>query len=207
MQLYYHPASGNSRRVRLAAAVAGIDLDLVVVDLLRGENRAPSYLALNPNGAVPTLVDGNFVLWESNAIIHYLVAKVPGSPLLPRDAKGHADVLRWQFWGIAHWGKAIQPIVFERMVKPRLKAGPPDEKLIEQSLGDFHRYAAVLDGHLQARNYLVGPTLTIADISVAIALGFAAPAQIPYGNYANIARWFASIEGLDAWSSTAPVWG
>lgn len=205
MHLYYHPMSGNSRRVRCVALFAGLDLDLTLVDLRAGENRKPEYLAINPNGAVPTLVDGSRVLWESNAIIHYLAALAPSAGLVPADAYMLADVLRWQFWGSAHWGRAIQPLVFERMVKAMLNAGPPDQAQIDQGLKDFHRYAAVLDGHLMDREVLVGTAFTLADFSIAIGLGFAGPAQIPMEAYPNLVRWFRSIEALDAWKSTAPA--
>ena len=80
MKLYYHPMSPNVRRVRLAAAVLGLELDEQLVDFAKGEHKAPAFLALNPNGALPVLVDGDFALSESRAIMQYLASKKPESP-------------------------------------------------------------------------------------------------------------------------------
>lgn len=204
MKLYYHPASGPARRVRLTAAVLGIDLDLRLVDLFSGAQRKPDYLAINPNGKVPTLDDNGFVLWESCAIMQYLASTTPSPDLFPRDPKVRADVARWQCWDLEHWTRATQTLAFERLGKKLIRMGEPDPAAIEKGTQDFHRFAAVLDGHLAGRDYLVGRHLTLADLSVAVGLTYAAPANIPVGGYQNIQRWFASIEKLDAWKSTAP---
>ncbi len=91
MKLYGFPVSPNTWKVRAVAAHLGIVLDDQLVDLRRGEQRAPDYLALNPTGRTPTLVDGDFVLWESNAIMQYLASGTPNG-LWPDDARTRADI-------------------------------------------------------------------------------------------------------------------
>ena len=81
-------------------------LDLVSVDLLKGAQRAPDYLALNPSGRTPTLVDGDFTLAESTAIMQYIAAKTPNT-LWPSDARARADISRWQCFGLAHLGQRV----------------------------------------------------------------------------------------------------
>src|SRR5919206_2842910 len=104
MQLYGFPPSPNTWKVRAVAAHAGVPLTLEVIDLTKGEQRMPAYLALNPTGRTPALVDGDFVLWESTAIMQYLAGRA-ASPLWPDDVRTRADVTRWQSWEQQHWGK------------------------------------------------------------------------------------------------------
>src|SRR5215470_14631143 len=95
IRLYDSAISGNSYKVRLAAAQLGIPLTIVPVDILRGESRTPEFLARNPNGRTPVIDDDGFVLAESNAILAYLAR---GSRLLPDDRRRHALVLQWLFF-------------------------------------------------------------------------------------------------------------
>src|SRR3712207_1874743 len=98
MKLYTHPLSPACRKVLVAAAILGVPLELEVVNAQASEHRSPAYMRLNPNALFPTLEDGDFVLWESNAILQYIASKTPGNALWPEDARVRADVARWQFW-------------------------------------------------------------------------------------------------------------
>src|SRR5262245_59728941 len=98
MKLHHHPMSSNSRKVLIAASLLGVEVETAVVDLMAGQQHAPDYLRLYPNGLVPTLVDGDLVLWESNAICQYLASMHANSPLWPDDRKARADISRWQCW-------------------------------------------------------------------------------------------------------------
>ena len=77
MKLYVHPMSSNARRAQMTAILLGTPIETVFIDLQKGAQRNPEYLALNPNGRVPTLVDGDFALWESLAIMEYVAEKYP----------------------------------------------------------------------------------------------------------------------------------
>ena len=201
MKLYYHPISQNCRRVLATIHETGrSDVELQLVDLMKGEHKTPEFVALNPNGKVPVLVDGDTKLWESNAIIQYLSTD---SPLWPPN-KSRYDIARWQFWGLAHWSPAIGKVVYERIVKPMVGAGEPDEAVIAQGTRDFERFAAVLDGHLERRDYLVGESFSLADIAVAADLSYAGPAGLSLDSFPNVARWYGSIEQRESWKKTAP---
>src|SRR5262245_52532243 len=102
MKLYGFPPSPNTWKVLAAARHMGLPLELEIVDLTKGQQRTNEYLALNPCGRTPVLVDGDLRLWESNAILQYLGAKA-GTPLWPEDARTRADIMRWQSWQLAHW--------------------------------------------------------------------------------------------------------
>ncbi len=203
MKLYGFPPSPNTWKVRATAHQLGIPLELEIVDLTKRAQREPKYLALNPTGRTPTLVDGDLALWESSAIMQYLGDKQK-SPLWPDDARTRADIMRWQSWHLQHWSRGTGTFLFENAVKPALKIGEPDPKALAQAAELFHQDAAVLDQHLAAHPYLVGDTLTLADFAVVAPLFLAEPGKMPLENYGNIRSWFAKQAALPAWRETAP---
>jgi glutathione S-transferase len=203
MKLYGFPPSPNTWKVRAAAAHLGVPLDFELVDLTKP--RTATYLALNPTGRAPTLVDGDFVLWESNAIMQYIAGQKP-NPLWPDDRRTRADITRWHSWQLAHWhSDACIPLIFQRLVKGLLKLGPPDEAVLAKGTEAFHREAKVLDAHLSKQAYLVGSALTLADFAVAVPLFYAEKAQLPVAPYAHVRDWFARVSALPAWRDTAPA--
>ena len=204
MKLYGFPASPNTWKVRAMAAYLKMPLEFEFVDLMTGAQHAPAYLALSPTGRTPALVDGDFKLWESNAILQYLASKNP-TPLYPGDARGRADITRWLCWDLAHWGaQACQPLIFENLVKKFVNMGPPDTAAVGKATEAFNKEAQMLDAHLAKQKYLAGDALTVADFSVAAPLLHAEGAQIPLGPYANVRGWFQRVSALPCWGETAP---
>lgn len=204
MRLYVYPISPNVRRVRLVAAVLGVELEETVLDFTKGEHKTPEYLAINPNGAVPTLVDGDFVLTESRSITQYLAAKKPESGLLPFDEQARADVTRWQFWDAAHFAPQLGTVAFQRILKKRFGMGEPDVNKVNEALSNFARFAAVLDKRLDGKRYLVGDSLTLADLTLASSLMYAEQSEVPLAEFPNLLAWFSRISDMDAWRKTSP---
>jgi glutathione S-transferase len=204
MKLYINKLSPNVRRVRLTAAVLDLALEEVTLDFTKGEHKQPAYLALNANGAVPTLTDGDFVLTESRAIMQYLASKKPESGLLPHDERARADVTRWQFWDASHFSPQVGTLVFQRMLKPMFGMGEPDAGKIEEALANLRRYAAVLNQHLDGKTYVVGNALTLADLTLASTLMYAKQVDVPLGESPNIQAWFGRITALEGWRRTEP---
>jgi glutathione S-transferase len=204
MKLYMNPLSPNVRRVRLTAAVLGLALDETRLDFSKGEHKSPAYLALNPNGAVPTLVDGHFVLTESRAIMQHLALKKRDSGLLPRDPLARADVTRWQFWDAAHFSPQLGTLTFEKIIKAMMGMGAPDPRKLDEAIASFRRFGAVLDQQLAGKAYLVGNALTIADLTVASSLMYAERTDAPLAELPNVQAWFSRISALDAWRQTEP---
>lgn len=202
MKLYINPLSPNARKVLAVVKHTNSNVEIQNVDLQGGEHKAPEYLALNPNGKVPTLVDGELKLWESNAIMQYLAGKA-NSDLWPNDPAKRADITRWQCWQLAHFGPPCGTLTYERVVKG-MRGGSPDEDVIKGALEEYHRFAAVLNGSLEGKQYICGDKLTIADFSLAAGFTYAQPAQIPVDEYTHIKAWLARLDGLDAWKSTFP---
>jgi glutathione S-transferase len=202
MKLYFNPLSPNVRRVRLTAAVLGVQLEEKLLDFSKGEHKNPEYLALNPNGAVPTLVDGDLVLTESRAIMQYLASKKPESGLLPRDEAARADVTRWQFWDSSHFSPQLGTFTFEKLIKGMMGLGDPDLAKLNEALTNFRRFAAVLNQRLEGRQYVVGNSLTLADLTLASSMMYAKQTEVPVSEFPNVERWFSRITALDGWKKS-----
>jgi glutathione S-transferase len=203
IELYVFPPSPRAFKAMAVANHLGIDTALRMVDLVKGEQKNPEYAALNPNMRMPTLKDGDYVLWESNAIVQYLAGKKPESGLLPRDERARLDVTRWQFWDLAHWDPACTVFIFENLVKSVvLKSGEPDAGAIAKGTQTFNRNAKVLDDQLKGKRFVMGDTLTLADFSLGASMNLADMARIPVEPYGEIKRWYASLRALPAWQKT-----
>src|SRR5215475_2282982 len=172
IKLHVFPLSPRAFKVLFAVNQLGIPYETALVDFAKQGQKAPGFTALNPNQRMPVLEDGDFVLWESNAIVQYLAAQRPQSGLWPQDARGQADVSRWLHWESAHWTPACAPLAFERVVKKLANLGDPDPTAIARAEALFHPLAAVLDGHLRGRRCVRCDTLTSADFGVATGLSF-----------------------------------
>lgn len=203
IELYAFPPSPRAFKVIAVANHLGVEFTLRMIDLLKGDHKSPEYAALNPNQMMTTLRDGDYVLWESNAIAQYLAGRKPHSGLLPTDERGRLDVTRWQFWDIAHWDPPCETLLLENFVKPKIFGVTDcDAAAVAKSTERFHRAATVLDGQLKGKTYVTGDTLTLADFSLGAPLNYAAQGGFPMEPYAEIRRWHASLMALPAWQKT-----
>lgn len=204
MKLHVFPPSPRATKVIALAYHLGLDCELQMVDLFKGEQHQAGYATLNPNERMPTLEDDGFVLWESNAILQYLAAKKPGSGLWPSDARGQADVLRWHSWDAADWFPACGILTFERFVKKLTGMGDPVPAEVAKGEAQFHKCAKVLNAHLKGRKWLLGDQLTIADFAIGAPMATAVPAQYPVADYPEITRLYRNLAELPAWRKALP---
>jgi glutathione S-transferase len=203
MKLYGFPGSPNTWKVLALASHIGVPMELELVDLAKGEQRRPYYLALNPTGRTPTLVDRGFTLWESTAILQYVASAKPND-LWPADDRTRADIMRWQSWQLQHWAQGCEPLLMERIVKPYFDLGPPDKAVVEKALATFRTEAAVLDAHLKANGHLVGDRVTLAEYSVAPYLVHAGACGMPLAEFPAVQRWFERVSALPSWQPYLP---
>ena len=201
MKLYYAETL-NPQKACVVAKYLNSPVEFVHVDLGKGENRTPEFLARNPNGKVPVLDTGGGSLWESNAIMCYL-ARIAGSDLWPRDDR-QIEVLRWLSWDSNHFTRHAGTLYFEHIIKPAIGMGSADRAVVEEATGFFKRFAAVLDDHLKGHAYVVGDALTIADFAVGITLPYAEDARIPLADFLEIERWHRRLSELPAWREPFP---
>lgn len=202
MRLYQNPASSNSRRAVMAAYALGQPVELVNVELAKGEQRSQEMLKMNLNGKVPVLDDEGFHLWESHAIMQYLADKTPGQTLYPSELRARADVNRWLFWSAHHFAPSIAILNWERVVKVFLNAGAPDparEVVGETQVKDCVR---VLNAHLAGKTWVANNTLSLADYALAAPLMSTERARLPIIDAPNLLAWFGRVKELDAWKKT-----
>lgn len=204
MKLYGFPPSPNTRKVQALALQLNVPLEFQLVDLPAGEQKKPDYLRINRSGRTPTLVDREFRLAESNAIMQYVAAKAGPNTMWPGDERVRAKITAWLCWQLDHWNRACNLLVWENLLKKLLNVGAPDPAEVRRGEQLFNTYASELNSHLEGRDYLVGGNLTLADFAVAAPLENAEAARFPLGSYGNIRRWYAGIARLDAWRRTAP---
>ena len=198
MKLHNANLSPNALRVRAVIFELGLDVEIVDVDLRGGGNKTPDYLAMNPNGKVPVLEDGDFVVWESRAINAYLASLKPEAGLYPDDARKRALIDQWSYWQAIHLGPAIQRIAFERLLKPMFGMGEADETVIEQQMKELAQLLPVLDAALAGKDWVCGD-LSVADFALASVFVYRAPSRLSLDAYPNIAAWLARMEARPAW--------
>lgn len=187
IRIHRHPLSGHSHRVELFANLAGINHELVDVDLLSGEHKKEPFLELNPSGQVPVIEDGNVVVTDSNAILVYLARKY-APDWLTTDAVGEAEVQK-----------------FLSLAAGEIANGPAKARLITvfgaQLDSDLAKTIAAtaferLEQHLEARQWLVGDRPSIAEVAIYSYTAHAPEGNVSLDNYPNIRGLLARIEEL-----------
>jgi glutathione S-transferase len=158
------------------------------------DSKAPEYMALNPNGRVPTLVDGDLVLWESVAINLYLSKKYP-SELGAKTLEEEAHLLKWSLWGVTAIEHACIDLLFHRRLLPEAQRVEATAVAAAEALG---RPLPVLDAVLASSPYLLGDRFTVADLNVAAMLGPAKIGGFSLAAYPNVDRWFRACIGRPA---------
>jgi glutathione S-transferase len=196
MKLYDFPFSPNCRKVRAAAYELDIELEHVHVDILKGGSRTPAFLAKNPNGRVPVLEDGDFILWESIAIMRYLAAK-KGGALVPTQVREQAEMDRWMAWQLAHLSPAISKVGYERVVKKLTGAGAPDQAAIEAGTADFVKLCEVQEVSLGSKEYVAG-RLSLADFALAAHYSVAQISGLEIAPYPRLSAWFGRMLARDS---------
>jgi glutathione S-transferase len=163
-------APTRSIRARWTLQELGVEFDPVSVDLIAGEHRRAPFLALNPAGKVPVLVDGDMVLNESIAIVLYLAEKYPEKGLLPDDLRGRAELMRWLLFTTTELEQPLWRITRHTNLYPEDKRLPGEVALARE---DFGAMAKVLDQHMVDREFVVGDSVTVADFVLAYTLDWA----------------------------------
>jgi glutathione S-transferase len=205
MKLHSAGFSPNGKRVRICAAELGIALEEAPLDAVKGQNRAPDYLALNPMGKWPTLTDGSFALWESGAIMWYLAAngRDGGQALVPAEPQAEADALRWLFFCSCHVDPYFTALVVERFIKPR-RGATADEGLATEAERWLARFIPVLEHQLEGKDFVAG-RFGLADIALGCTLELSPLVKYDLTSYPNIRAWLARLAQRESWRKFSPA--
>jgi len=204
MKLYYDPITVNCRKVLAGFDLMGVQFESVKMNYFGGDHKKPEYLAINPNAAIPALVDGDFILWESNAILQYVADKNGATSVYPKDLKTRADISRWHLWESSAWFPSAYTYLVENVVKPIL-GQQPDKAILDAQAPNFHKLAGILEQRLSKQPWLSGQSVTLADIVVMAPIHLHPWQKVPLENYPRVRRWIGQMEALPCWKRTDPV--
>lgn len=157
--------SSNVQKVLWCCDELGLTYERIDIGGRFGGNKERPYLDLNPNGLVPTLEDGGFVLWESNSILRYLVDRHGQGRLLPSSPEGRANANRWMDWQLTTLGPAITPLFWGLVRTPEEKR---DQAAIQSALEKTGRAWQIWDDYLGKNSYAAGDAFTIGDIPLGV---------------------------------------
>lgn len=197
--LYIHPASQVSRRVMALLEIADLGYDAKPIALDKGEHLSPAYLAINPNHQVPTLVDGDVKIHESNAILRYLCHKHDLKDWYPANLARRAAVEQWLDWNQCRLG----PVVVDIVLNTVFLGDNGDQQAIERGQTLLPELMSILSSALEKQDYLTGNTPTIADLSVAsnitqLAFAKVSPVHLP------IIDWIDRVNEIEGFAKTQP---
>jgi glutathione S-transferase len=204
MKLYYDPITVNCRKVLAGFDLMGVKFETGKVDYFAGGHKQPEYVAINPNASLPTLVDDDFTLWESNAILQYTADKVGATAVYPKDLKTRADISRWHLWESSAWFPSAYAYLVENVVKPII-GQQPDNAVLEAQAPTFHKLAGIIEQRLSKQPWLCGNSVTLADIVVAAPMHLHPWQKLPLEAYPSLRRWIWQVEALPCWKNTDPV--
>ena len=201
--IYTTPLSANGRKVLAVARHLDIEADVRLVNVYAGEGRTPEYLAINPLGKIPTLVDGDRILPESNAILLYLSEVCADFALSSADPARRAEIASWLFWEASLWQPALSAVLAETvghlLVPAHVPAASEPPDWCDPKLAPL---LPQIESALGRDRWILGSELTLADFAIAGMAMYFRATGFPFGDFPRLARWYAQVEELPAWRDT-----
>lgn len=193
MKLYFHPISGHAHRARLFLSLIGADVEVIEVDLAKGEHKSPEYLAKNRFGQVPVLEDDGHFISDSNAILVYAAKKFGKTEWLPEDPIGAARVQRWL--SVAAGQIAFGPAA-ARLITIFNADYRPEEVIVRA-----HAVLRLIEAELDGHEWIAADRATIADVALYSYIARAPEGNVDLSAYANVRAWLERIEALPGFVS------
>ena len=184
----------GSRAIRSLWAIeeTGIEYNHVPTHFFN-DSKTPDFIAINPNGRIPALTDGDTMLFESMAINLYLTKKY-ASDLYPNNDLELAKTMQWSVWAISE----IEPLQMQIVIQNFFSGGNPDQGIIDNASEQLQRPLQVLDTHLAGGDYLLGNTFTVADLNLAGVMLLLQMVKLDLSNHANASDWLSRCYSREA---------
>ena len=202
LTIYGTLLSANVRKVLATAKALNIDFEFHSVNVYQGEGQSPEFLALNPMGQIPVVVDGDLTLRESNAILLYLANKSGDKGLLGRTPDEQALIAQWLFWESSQWQPMLAGVMAGHVGHRLL----PDVVPAPSQTPDWQNQScikllSILEANL-AEHFLVGKSISLADFSVAAMTTYFYVCDFPFDAYPNLTTWLNNLKKLPGWADT-----
>ncbi|KAH8312039.1 hypothetical protein KR044_009074 [Drosophila immigrans] len=192
MDFYYSPYSAASTAILMTGKALGLEFNKIVVNVREGEQLKPEFVKLNPQHTIPTLVDNGFVVWESRAILTYLVEKYgKDDSLYPKDPQKRALVNQRLYFDLGTIYKSFADYYY-----PQIQKKPVDPELFKK-VEDALNFLNIF---LEGQKYVAGDSLTVADIALLASIATFKVVKVDLSKYPNIVRWYENG------SKVAPSW-
>lgn len=190
LKVYGRTNSSNVMKVHWCLAELKVPFEPIDLGGPFGTSTSAEYLALNPNGLVPTIVDGDFVLWESHVIVRYLAAKYGIGTLLPQKLEARASADRWMDWHASVLAPALSPLFYGLV---RTKPADRNLALISAARDRTATAFAILDAQLARTEYVAGSGFTMGDIPVGILTYRWYTMDVRREDYKSLRTWYARL--------------
>ena len=187
LTLYDHPRSGNCHKVRLLLAILGLPYRRVFIDVLSGVNREPFFTHINPLQQIPVLVDEDYTIQDSQAILLYLGHR-NGPAWIGHNAREAGDIGQWLSFAANEIGNSLQPARLFYLLDEDIDIRTVQTKGM--------RVLRILDAHLAGRHWLVGDRPTIADLACFPYVGLAREGHLPLDEFVNVISWIDRIASI-----------
>jgi glutathione S-transferase len=198
IKLFARRTSSNCQKVLWFLGELGLEYEFVATGGEAGGLDSPAYFAINPNGRVPTLVDGDLAVWESHAILRYLAAAHAPARYWPEDPAERSRIDRWMDWSQAQFDPAFMALFWGYWRTPEADR---DEGRNRAQIARCRRYLAILDHVLSNHAYVVGDRLSLADVPIGALTYRYANLGVTGEMPANVARWYAALTEREAFQT------
>ena len=195
LTVYAMELSAPSNKVRFVVNALGLEHEYKSINIMAGEQKSEWYLKINPAGRVPAIKDGDFTLFESNAIIKYLAEK-NDSAYYPKDIQQRAKIEQWIDFSSLHVGAAMTRVLFNRVLAPIIGA-EIDENSLKTGISFLKNFLPIVDSQLGKDKFLAGHEISLADFVLLAVLDPAEVCQIDLTPYKNITKWRQDLQTKD----------